>query len=234
MIAMQSGRGNLLQIVVRACALKCVLVLLSLVVSCASPSRLVSSETRYVIVAAGETIDTIADREAVDALSLMSLNRLYSDADLKVGMRLRLPRSKAEVLGDAQGLWRPTHFEFQWPLKQNQITDYFGWRKKRLHEGIDLRARTGTPVFASASGEVIYAARTIRNFGRMVVVDHGQGWSSVYAHLSKMLVRVGQHVEQGQKIGLAGRSGRASGAHLHFEIRKEADPLDPLLLLPRK
>lgn len=231
---MQAEGRALLRSVLRASSWTCVLFLLALVVSCASPSRLVSSDTRYVVVSAGETIDVIADREGVDALSLMSLNRLYSDADLKVGMRLRLPRSKVEVLGDAQGLWRPTHFEFQWPLKHNQITDYFGWRKKRLHEGIDLRARTGTPVYASAAGEVIYAARTIRNFGRMVVVDHGQGWSSVYAHLSKMLVRVGQHVEQGQKIGLAGRSGRASGAHLHFEIRKEADPLDPLLLLPKE
>jgi murein DD-endopeptidase MepM/ murein hydrolase activator NlpD len=102
-----------------------------------------------------------------------------------------------------------------------------------MHEGVDLRAPTGTPVLASAAGEIIHAGRGLKGYGRLAVVDHGGGWTSVYAHLSRVDVRVGDHVTRGEKLGLSGRSGRSQGPHLHFEIRKGADPLDPLLFLPQ-
>ncbi len=122
--------------------------------------------------------------------------------------------------------------EFEWPVKDPFVTDYFGWRKKKLHEGIDLRAWTGTPILASASGEVIYVDRRVKYYGKMIVIDHGGGWSTLYAHLSKYNVKVGTFVTAGQRIGLSGRTGRVSGPHLHFEIRKGADPVDPMLFLP--
>ena len=105
--------------------------------------------------------------------------------------------------------------------------------QNKMHEGLDLRARKGTPLWAAAAGKVIYASRHIHGFGKMVVIDHGNGWSSVYAHLSKFQVKVGDEVAARDPIGLAGATGHAHGAHLHFEIRKGSDPIDPVVLLPQ-
>lgn len=126
----------------------------------------------------------------------------------------------------------PPHVGFEWPLENPTVINFYGWRRRRMHEGIDLRARKGTPIFAAAPGQVIYAGRRLRGYGKLVVLDHGQHWSSVYAHCSKIEVKVGEWVAGGDEIALSGRTGRASGPHLHFEIRKGSDPLDPLLLLP--
>lgn len=135
----------------------------------------------------------------------------------------------------------PSGLEIQWPLKEPVITEYFGWRKKsrrrsktnlRMHDGVDLKAYKNTPVYAAADGEVIYAARRVRSYGKMIVLDCGNGWSTVYAHLNDYKVKVGQSVKRGDLIALSGRTGRATGPHLHFEIRRAADPLDPLLFLP--
>lgn len=124
------------------------------------------------------------------------------------------------------------HPDFRWPVPDPVVINYFGWRKRRLHDGLDIRARTGTPLFAAASGEIIHAGTGIRGYGKLVVIDHGEGWSTAYAHLSKVEVRVGMRVRAGQRLGLSGKTGRTKGPHLHFEVRKESDPLDPLLLMP--
>jgi murein DD-endopeptidase MepM/ murein hydrolase activator NlpD len=110
----------------------------------------------------------------------------------------------------------------------------FGWRtSRRLHEGLDFRAPMRTPVLASERGAVLYVGQSLRGYGLIVVINHGDGWSTVYAHLSRSLVKRGDLVHKGQRIAYSGNSGRSSGPHLHFEIRKGADPLDPLLFLPR-
>jgi len=132
----------------------------------------------------------------------------------------------------------PWGLEIRWPTSEPVITDYFGWRKKgrrreRLHDGVDLKAPKNTEIFAAAKGKVIYASRKIRNYGKMVVLDHGNAWSTVYSHLNEYKVKVGDEVNLGEIIGLSGKTGRASGPHLHFEIRRGSDPLDPLLFLPR-
>lgn len=109
----------------------------------------------------------------------------------------------------------------------------FGWRsKKRMHEGLDFRASKGTSVYSSERGRVMYVGRSLSGYGLIIVLDHGGGWTSVYAHLSRSLVRKGYSVKKGQKIALSGNSGRSTGPHLHFEIRKGSDPLDPLVFLP--
>jgi murein DD-endopeptidase MepM/ murein hydrolase activator NlpD len=122
--------------------------------------------------------------------------------------------------------------EFDWPVEKPFLTNYFGWRKKRMHDGVDLRAPVGTPVYAAAKGTVLYASRKIKGYGRMIILNHGEGWSTLYAHLSKIEVKVGDSIEQGERLGLSGKSGRVRGPHLHFELRSGADPVDPLLFFP--
>jgi len=126
--------------------------------------------------------------------------------------------------------------DFAVPLDESNpaVISLFGWRSsRRIHEGVDFRAKRGTPVFASEKGEVIYVGQSLKGYGLMVVIAHGDDWSSTYAHLSRASVRRGDSVVKGQRIALSGNSGRTSGPHLHFEIRKGADPLDPLLFLKR-
>jgi murein DD-endopeptidase MepM/ murein hydrolase activator NlpD len=117
--------------------------------------------------------------------------------------------------------------KWQWPLKEVEISSTYGERGGKFHQGVDLRARIGTPVMAAAAGEVVYVGSKIRGYGRMVVLKHENGFYTVYAHHSKNLVKLGNRVEQGQVIAHSGKSGRSFGAHLHFELRRGAQSIDP-------
>jgi len=114
-----------------------------------------------------------------------------------------------------------------------------GWRLDPLrptiwqhHWGIDIAADVGTPVLASAPGLVAFTG-WFAGYGRTVYIDHGDGWATLYGHLSQMVVLPGAVVERGEVIGTVGNTGRSTGPHLHFEIRRNNQPLDPLKLLAR-
>lgn len=106
--------------------------------------------------------------------------------------------------------------------------DLFGPRGNRFHTGIDYPAQRGAPVDAAASGLVTYAGWSAGGWGRLVTVTHSSGVRTMYAHLSRVAVRVGQRVEVGQRVGRVGSSGQASGPHLHFEVRLRGAAVDPL------
>lgn len=116
---------------------------------------------------------------------------------------------------------------WQWPLKRVAISSGYGDRGSKFHQGVDLRAATGTPVMAAADGEVVYVGSKIRGYGRMVVLKHINNFYTVYAHHSRNQVRLGRRVKRGQVIALSGKSGHASGPHLHFEIRRGTQSFDP-------
>jgi murein DD-endopeptidase MepM/ murein hydrolase activator NlpD len=107
----------------------------------------------------------------------------------------------------------------------------FGGRGFEYHEGQDIDAPYGTPVQVAASGRVIIAGRQ-RGYGNVVYVDHGNGLSTRYGHLSEIDVTVGQTVTRGQTIGLVGSTGRSTGPHLHYEVRINNQPVDPRQYLP--
>lgn len=122
--------------------------------------------------------------------------------------------------------------QFDWPVDSARLTRGFLPYKKRPHLGIDLAATKNSPIFAAQRGVVIYAGHDFRGFGKMIIIENGYGWASLYAHFNKIYVAEGQKVIQGELLGAMGRTGRATGVHLHFEIRKEKSPIDPLPLLP--
>lgn len=124
--------------------------------------------------------------------------------------------------------------KLQWPLKHVQVTSSFGKRTRDFHEGLDLKARTGTPIFAAQAGSVIYAGSKIRGYGKMLIIKHKGGVATVYAHASKLLVHRGEKVNLGQKIAMSGKTGKVTGPHLHFEVRSGAVAVDPLEFLPHK
>ncbi len=99
-----------------------------------------------------------------------------------------------------------------------------------MHEGIDIAASTGAPIWAAAAGTVIHAG-WLGGYGNLVVLDHGNGLATAYAHCSAILVGVGQTVAQGETIALVGSTGHSTGPHLHFEVRVNGVAVDPLLYL---
>jgi hypothetical protein len=121
---------------------------------------------------------------------------------------------------------------WRWPTNSVQVTSRFGTRSGNHHDGIDLRANTGTPVSAAGDGRVIYSGNKIRGYGKMVVIRHEGRLSTIYAHNSKLYVKNGQNVRRGQAIALSGNTGHSSGPHLHFEVRDGVTAIDPMLLLP--
>ena len=131
------------------------------------------------------------------------------------------------------------HVAFTPPIRNyssRRLTSLYGVRKdprydtKEFHHGIDIKAESGADVLASAPGTVIFAGRQ-SGFGRVVIIDHGKRFCTVSAHLSSMLVKEGARVGRGEVIGKVGRSGNATGTHLHFEMRIEGKSVDPLKYL---
>ncbi len=118
-----------------------------------------------------------------------------------------------------------------WPIK-GWLTSTFGMRKspftgkRKMHEGYDIAARTGTPIYATADG-VVSKSETVPGYGKLVVIEHGYGYRTYYGHNSKNLVRAGQRVVRGQQIAKVGNTGRSTGSHVHYEIRRNGVPVNP-------
>ncbi len=120
----------------------------------------------------------------------------------------------------------PSSSGFIWPVS-GPVTSGFGWRWGRMHEGVDIAVPSGTPVVASASGTVIVAG-WVGGYGNLVVIDHGGGIATAYGHNTSVAVGVGQSVGQGQVIAISGSTGHSTGPHVHFEVRLNGAPVDPL------
>lgn len=134
-------------------------------------------------------------------------------------------KAELDAVGDKDWLW---------PLKKIEVTSPFGNRGRRIHDGLDLKASEGTPVYAAQEGVVVHSGATIRGYGKMIVLKHpNSGLFTVYAHNSRNLVRVGSTIKKGQQIAYSGSTGRVSGPHLHFEIRDGMLAVDPLEILPK-
>lgn len=125
--------------------------------------------------------------------------------------------------------WR--RVEFSWPAA-GQITSRFGRRGDSHHDGIDIAAPEGTAVRAAAAGVVVFSG-VLRGYGNVIVLEHPYGLATVYAHNQRNLVRVGARVRRGALIARLGRTGRATGPNLHFEVRRGKLARDPLWYLPR-
>ena len=117
-----------------------------------------------------------------------------------------------------------------WPAR-GTVTSEYGTRWGRLHAGIDIANATGTPIWAAKGGSVIHAG-SMSGYGNVVMIDHGGGFTTVYAHQSRIAVRNGQSVSQGEVIGYIGNTGNSTGPHLHFETRVNGSPQNPRRYLP--
>ncbi len=145
-----------------------------------------------------------------------------------------ITKETLELINEKMKLYMLTIIPNGAPLKSTRITSNYGYRihpitkKKKFHRGIDLKAAMKTPIFATADGIVSFVQpRNRGNFGRLIKISHNFGFQTLYAHLNKTNVKVGDVVKKNQLIGLSGNSGRSTAAHLHYEIRYASKLLNP-------
>ena len=204
----------------------------------------VAAETRAVAVRTEEARalrdELVANRESLVAArshKRVSLSKVRADERDEVSEAQALERVSASLGAQIQAAQSssssayaaPVHHSasgFIWPVN-GPVVSPFGMRWGRMHTGIDIAASYGTPIHSAASGRVIYAG-WMDGYGNLVFVDHGGGISTGYAHQSSIAVSNGQTVSQGQLIGYVGCTGHCFGPHLHFEVRVNGSPVDPL------
>jgi murein DD-endopeptidase MepM/ murein hydrolase activator NlpD len=171
---------------------------------------------------------------AKEAKKVEPYRPLTTDERASLEESLRVPMAKPPPPLPAPPPPRPrvkTDAEFQWPLV-GPINSPFGPRWGKFHAGVDIGSPHYQEIVAAADGEVLYAHDTAGPLGKAVVLQHGHGMRTVYAHLSLIVAQEGDTVRQGQAIGGVGNTGRATGPHLHFEVRRNGVPLNPEDYLP--
>ena len=204
------------------------------------------------VVQPGETVYRISRYYEVPIDSVIQVNQVRDVTDVAVGTRLWIPNARhppatASIAlpgaalapgaiprpgpsGRAIAL-RESNLAFAWPVT-GQVSSRFGTRGRRTHEGIDIRAPRGTLVRAAEAGRVIHSGGGLGAYGKVVIIKHAGHYSTVYAHHDHLKVDEGQFVEKGDVLGTVGTTGNASGPHLHFEVRRDRIPDDPLAYLP--
>ena len=189
----------------------------------AARDRLAADRDRLVTV---ESIkqSALADTRETRAEYVGEVESLAAES-AALAARIRAAQTGAGSTGTGQ----PSAAGFVWPC-EGVVVSGFGVRWGRMHEGIDIACAYGAPVHAAAAGTVIYAG-WMQGYGNLVVLDHGNGISTAYAHASAILVSVGQSVGQGEEVSLVGATGHATGPHLHFEVRVNGVAVDPLSYL---
>lgn len=161
------------------------------------------------------------------------LQQQINDLRLAIDLRRDSQEEVRNLLNDKHSLALAT--PSGWPTK-GWLTSYFGVRaspysdQEKMHEGLDIAANTGTLVTATADG-VVVKSTTEPGFGKVVMIDHGYGYRTIFGHNSKLLVKAGTRVKRGDKIAEVGNTGRSTGSHLHYEIRLNGVPINPRKLL---
>ncbi|AKM84519.1 MAG: peptidase M23 family protein [candidate division Kazan bacterium GW2011_GWA1_50_15] len=197
----------------------------------------------YITVNKNDTLSTIAKRYKVNVADIVKYNAIDQNAPIFSGQELLIPGmvapkssggSQYVPSGNIQGLpnFNPTSGtgQFIWPLESP--THFISQGYRAYHKALDLNRLNGWGIYASAAGIVrTYSVRG--GYGNYIDINHGNGWVTRYAHLSQFKVNSGDYVQQGQLIGIMGSTGRSTGPHLHFEIRYNGTPLNPLSYLPR-
>ena len=165
--------------------------------------------------------------------AIVEANELRSGDLVQPGQRLVIPGGAIDIprriTSPTRGSVVSIAQSFVWPAR-GALSSRFGWRWQHHHNGIDIAAPYGTQIYAARAGRVTFSG-WYQGYGRAVIIDHGDGVSTVYGHASKLLVRAGEMVRAGQPIALVGSTGIATGPHLHFEIRVNGRPLNPLKYL---
>ncbi len=194
----------------------------------------------YHRVRAGETLFRISKAYGVTVGNLAAANDLPDTARLEVGQRLVIPeaggkqpagKTRERQAATSTPRQDRSSIGLRWPVAGGVVTSAFGVRNGSQHDGIDVQAPAGAAVFAAQDGEVLFS-NALRGYGNLLILRHSGGFSTVYANNQANLVRQGQRVRAGDIIARVGQSTHASGASLHFEVRRDNVARNPLPYLP--
>jgi murein DD-endopeptidase MepM/ murein hydrolase activator NlpD len=192
-------------------------LIFSVITSCATKQGSVSREVMTLNPEASVSTDMGGDIEAEEMADLTKFMGLRKDRKVASPSTIQSARAQS----------------FDWPVRLARLTrGFIQGNGRKPHWGLDLAAKKGTSILAAHDGVVVYSGRDFRGYGKLILIENGFGWATLYAHLQTFQVREGERIRQGQVLGTMGQTGRATGVHLHFEIRKYRDPIDPLPLLP--
>lgn len=190
----------------------------------------------YYEVKRGDTLWRISKLYDADVNAVVRANRLPDATKIVAGQKLFIPESKRG--GREENYIQPTpgfnsSAKLMWPVS-GKVISYFGTKKGLvMNKGIDIEAEEGSDVVAADDGMVSFVEENMKGLGKTVIIDHGNGLSTVYAHNSEILVKAGDTAAKNQVIAKVGKTGRASGPYLHFQVRKGHEPQNPFNYLPR-
>ena len=178
----------------------------------------------------GETLWSISKIYDVDLKTIIAVNRLPNASKIEVGQLILIPEVGKERFNNyAKGAKSES---FAWPVR-GTVVSYFGSTSNMVkNKGIDIRIQEGTKVKASRGGKITFASDHLKGYGKTIIINHLDGFETVYAYNKDNLIGVGEHVNKGDIIAKAGKTGRANRPTLHFEIRKKSKPQNPFYYLP--
>ncbi len=184
----------------------------------------------YHCVKKGETLWRISRIYSVDMERLAEFNKISNTCKIKVGQKIFIPDSFRKTKKIKQHLGSAPSFE--WPYK-GELASCFNQMKKNVkNQGIDIVAKPGASIAAAESGNVIFTSTNMRGYGKTIIIEHSDNFSTIYAHNQKNLVKAGDYVKRGKTIAYAGSTGRTSRCIVHFELRKNNKAQNALLYLP--
>ncbi len=217
---------------------------------------------RWHTVQGNDTIESVARQYGANPVEIAELNDLNGDTALRSRSEIFIPKKGGRLPGTGAPPPPPFRPELPTPKPTTQpaadtsdmalgrcdqqqrscliwpvlgkLSSRFGPRGKSHHDGLDIAAAKGTPVVAAADGQVLYSGAEIKGYGNLVVIKHNGGMVTVYAHNDENQVTEGQQVKQGDVIARVGNTGSSTTYHLHFEVRVDEKPTDPLPYLPPK
>jgi murein DD-endopeptidase MepM/ murein hydrolase activator NlpD len=211
-------------------------------------------KAKYHIVKRGDTLKHIASDYAVDMNKLASANKIKAPYNIKIGQKLYMPGApktpRTTVAGGKKKNYSRynkrrsyTGFsskknkgkrvtlsgapKFAWPVRGRVINSFGAKSGGVYNDGINISAKAGAPVKASAAGTVVYVGSELKAYGNLVIVQHKGGWLTAYAHNKKIVVKKGQRIKQGQKIATVGASGKVDKPQVHFAVRKGREAVNP-------
>jgi len=191
----------------------------------------------------GESLYRIGKAYGVSAEALAKANGIKDASRIEIGQMITVPNARRDlpvrvITPEQARADRPTLPElpsgaspFLWPVDAGVLSSPFGARGDSHHDGVDISTPEGTAVHAARAGRVLYSDQ-LRGYGNLIIIEHDDGYATVYAHNRDNRARTGATVRQGDVIATVGRSGKTSGPNLHFEIRKDNIARNPLFYLP--
>ena len=182
----------------------------------------------YHTVKAGETLWRISRMYNIDLGELVKINNISDAASIEIGQQIFIPEAYKTSAGDTQG---PLE-DFIWPLKGRVVSKFQEVRENMVNKGIDIQPKLDRQVLASRSGQVVFYHDNFKGFGKTIILEHPDGFMTVYAGLQEVFIKVGERVSRGAVIAKVGSAAGEKDIYLHFEIRKGHLPQNPIFYLP--